>query len=185
MRIVRIALLFCMCISLQAFGAELPLAPAVECHPRGGLPNVLAKLQAGDEVRIGYLGVAGSDLAKGAQLAIDQINGAGGFAGQDGTTYRFELITLPDAATEGDAAAGGDGFPDGVQMMPIGSMDFAAKEESSFFTTFAVICAVAAAVVVLLLTLCLGAHAVGPDAGKNAVASVSGPEIPWPGRIAN
>jgi len=40
-------------------------------------------------------------------------------------------------------------------------------------------------VVVLLLTLCLGAHAVGPDAGKNAVASVSGPEIPWPGRIAN
>lgn len=91
----------------------------------------------------------------------------------------------PDAAAEGDAAAGGDGFPDGVQMTPIGSMDFAAKEESSFFTIFAVICAVAAAVVVLLLTLCLGAHAVGPDAGKNAVASVSGSELPWPGRIAN
>jgi hypothetical protein len=56
MRIVRIALLFCVCISLQAFGAELPLAPAVECHPRSGLPNVLAKLQAGQDVRIAYLG---------------------------------------------------------------------------------------------------------------------------------
>mgnify|MGYP000962514555 CR=1 FL=1 len=53
MKIVQIALLFCTCISLQGLGAELPLAPAVECHPRGGLPNVLAKLQAGQDVRIG------------------------------------------------------------------------------------------------------------------------------------
>jgi len=35
---------------------EYPLAPAVECRPRGGLPNVLAKLRAGGEVRIAYLG---------------------------------------------------------------------------------------------------------------------------------
>src|SRR5580698_5367485 len=33
-----------------------PLRPAVECAVRGGLPNVLAKLKAGQEVRVGYLG---------------------------------------------------------------------------------------------------------------------------------
>ncbi|MCX5685484.1 MAG: hypothetical protein NT049_17645 [Planctomycetota bacterium] len=36
--------------------AEYPLVEAVECRPREGLPNVLAKLAAGEEVRIGYLG---------------------------------------------------------------------------------------------------------------------------------
>lgn len=34
----------------------LPLTPAVECTPRQGLPNVLAKLEAGAAVNIGYLG---------------------------------------------------------------------------------------------------------------------------------
>src|SRR5690606_1514617 len=52
-------------------------------------------------LRVGLLGAPMGDVGNGARLAIDQINGAGGFAGQDGTTYRFELITLPDAATEG------------------------------------------------------------------------------------
>ena len=90
----------------------------------------------------------------------------------------------PDAA--GEAGAEGEGFPEGVQMTPISPLDFPAqKEESSVFTTIAAVCAVAAAVVLVLLTLCLGAHAVGRDAGKNAVASISGPELPWPGRIAN
>ena len=31
-------------------------APLAECQPRGGVPNFLAKLQRGGEVRIGYLG---------------------------------------------------------------------------------------------------------------------------------
>lgn len=36
---------------------NLPLAPAVECSPRRGLPNFLAKAQkSGAEVRIAYLG---------------------------------------------------------------------------------------------------------------------------------
>ena len=35
---------------------EFPLVDAVECSPRGGLPNFFAKLNAGGEVRIGYLG---------------------------------------------------------------------------------------------------------------------------------
>jgi hypothetical protein len=91
-----------------------------------------------------------------------------------------------DAAPAGDAA-GGEGFPDGVQLTPLNPGDFSApaQEESALFTTIAVLIASAAAVVLLLLTLCLGAHAMGPDAGKNAVASVKGPELPWPGRIAN
>jgi hypothetical protein len=40
----------------RAAEATPPLRPAVECTVRGGLPNVLAKLKAGKEVRIGYLG---------------------------------------------------------------------------------------------------------------------------------
>jgi len=36
--------------------AEEPLADAVECRPRGGLPNLFAKLEAGEPVRIAYLG---------------------------------------------------------------------------------------------------------------------------------
>jgi lysophospholipase L1-like esterase len=35
---------------------EPPLRDAVECRERGGLPNVYAKLKAGKEVRIAYLG---------------------------------------------------------------------------------------------------------------------------------
>jgi hypothetical protein len=35
-----------------------------------------------------------------------------------------------------------------------------------------------------MLTICLGAHAIGPAAGKNNMASVKmGMELPWPGRI--
>jgi len=56
-------------------------------------------------LRIGYLGDPAGEVGNGARLAIDQINGAGGFAGQDGTAYLFELITLPDAATEGSLAS--------------------------------------------------------------------------------
>lgn len=39
-----------------AAAVEAPLVEAVECRPRGGLPNVHAKLVAGGEVRIAYLG---------------------------------------------------------------------------------------------------------------------------------
>ena len=49
-------------------------------------------------LRIGYLGVADSDLAKGAQLAMDQINGAGGLRAGGGT-YQLELVTLAQPPT--------------------------------------------------------------------------------------
>lgn len=42
-------------IAAQA-SAEEPLADAVECHPRGGLPNLFAKLEADETVRVAYLG---------------------------------------------------------------------------------------------------------------------------------
>ena len=96
-------------------------------------------------------------------------------------------IKRPSAAQpEGDASSGSsDAFPEGVQLTPISATDFQGPEESNIFTTLAVVAGVAAAVVLLLLTLCLGAHAVGPNAGKNSLASIGGPELPWAGRINN
>ncbi len=92
-------------------------------------------------------------------------------------------IKRPGAAADIAQTPEDDSFPDGMKLTPIGMTDLTTKQPSSFFTTFAVICAVAAAVVVLLLTLCLGAHNIGPDAGKNSLASIKGPELPWPGRL--
>jgi hypothetical protein len=108
-----------------------------------------------------------------------------------GVTQKKTLkIKRPGAKPEADAesaATGGEGFPEGVQLTPLSPLDFPAKGESPVFTTVAVVCASAAAVLLLLLTLCLGAHAVGPDAGPNAVASVKlgQTQIPWPGGIAD
>lgn len=84
----RAGLIAAVALMIAALVAPLALAaPAAQ-----GSATVL---------RIGYLGDPTGDVANGARLAIDQINGAGGFAGQDGTAYLFELVTLPDAATEG------------------------------------------------------------------------------------
>jgi hypothetical protein len=86
---------------------------------------------------------------------------------------------------KGGPAAEESDFPDGVQMMPISDIGMSSvSKESSVFTTIAGVFAIAAAVVLLLLTICLGAQAVGPAAGKNNMASVKmGVEMPWPGRI--
>lgn len=69
-----------------------------------GAPPVLAAppTQAAQVMRIGYLGLATSETAQGALLAIDQINSLGGFEAADGATYQFELISLaspPDVNT--------------------------------------------------------------------------------------
>lgn len=82
------------------WGADA-LAPAVECHPRGGLPNVLAKLRAGNDVRIGYLG--GSITAQAGwrpktlawfseqfpQAKVSEINAAIGGTGSDLGVFRL------------------------------------------------------------------------------------------------
>ncbi len=111
MKTICTTLLFCACLSLGALGAELPLVPAVECHPRGGLPNVLAKLQAGEEVRIGYLGgsitaqagwrpkTLGWFREKFSQAKVSEINAAIGGTGSDLGVFRLEhdiLVHEPD-----------------------------------------------------------------------------------------
>ena len=88
-----------------AHGADdLPLVPAVECNPRAGLPNFYAKLKAGGEVRIAYLG--GSITAQEGwrpktltpgmpvRLTIHPL--------RDGTNGgQFVEITLPDGTIMG------------------------------------------------------------------------------------
>ena len=90
-------------------------------------------------------------------------------------------IKRPGAKEE---AVVGDGFPEGVQMTPISQLDMQVPEESSVFTTISVVAAVAALFVIAALTWCLAAQAVGPVANINATASISGPELPWAGRMS-
>lgn len=47
-------------------------------------------------LRIGYLGVQDSEVANGAQLAIDQINEAGGVIAANGMTFQLSLVTLAE-----------------------------------------------------------------------------------------
>ena len=51
------------CVSSFLFSASMawgdepqPLRDAVECTPRQGFPNWFAKVESGEEVRVGYLG---------------------------------------------------------------------------------------------------------------------------------
>ncbi|MGA2497378.1 MAG: SGNH/GDSL hydrolase family protein [Tepidisphaeraceae bacterium] len=53
-RIASLVLLLLAASSVRA--ADYPLVDAVECRPRGGAPNVLARLEAGGDVRVGYIG---------------------------------------------------------------------------------------------------------------------------------
>lgn len=84
----------------------LPLVDAVECHARAGLPNVFAKLEAGQEVRIGYLG--GSITAQAGwrpktlkwfqdqypKAKVSEINAAIGGTGSDLGVYRLQHDVL-------------------------------------------------------------------------------------------
>ncbi len=51
--------------------------------------------QSGPVFRIGVLDNEGGALLKGAQLAAEEINAAGGVRGADGTLFRLELVTQP------------------------------------------------------------------------------------------
>lgn len=106
-------------------GNEYPLVEAVECRPRGGLPNVLAKLQAGNEVRIAYLG--GSITAQAGwriktlqwfqeqypKAKVSEINAAIGGTGSDLGVFRLghdvlrhkpDLVFVEFAVNDGGAA---------------------------------------------------------------------------------
>jgi S-formylglutathione hydrolase FrmB len=85
---------------------ENGLTPAVECRERSGLPNVLAKLRNGGEVRIGYLGgsITAQDGWRPKTLAwfrdrypkakIGEINAAIGGTGSDLGVFRLKHDVL-------------------------------------------------------------------------------------------
>ena len=88
---------------------RLPDAPpreVVECSPRGGMPNVLARLKAGKETRIAYLGgsITAQDGWRPKTLAwfqsqypsakITEINAAIGGTGSDLGVYRLRHDVL-------------------------------------------------------------------------------------------
>lgn len=90
----------------QATPAPEPVRPAVECVPRGGLPNVFAKLKAGEPVKIAYLGGSITEQKGWRVLSlkwlrekypaarIEEINAAIGGTGSDLGVYRLEKDVL-------------------------------------------------------------------------------------------
>jgi S-formylglutathione hydrolase FrmB/lysophospholipase L1-like esterase len=82
------------------------LVPAVECRERGGVPNVLAKLKAGGEVRIAYLGgsITAQDGWRSKTLIwfrqqfpnarVNEINAAIGGTGSDLGVFRLQHDVL-------------------------------------------------------------------------------------------
>ena len=82
------------------------LVPAVECRERGGVPNVLAKLRAGGEVRIAYLGgsITAQDGWRPKTLTwfrqqfpiarVSEINAAIGGTGSDLGVFRLQHDVL-------------------------------------------------------------------------------------------
>jgi len=94
-------------ISVSAFAAEeLPLAPAVECSPRAGLPNFFAKLKAKGEVHVAYLGgsITAQEGWRPKTLAyfqktypnakVSQINASIGGTGSDLGVFRLQHDVL-------------------------------------------------------------------------------------------
>lgn len=96
-------------------------------------------------------------------------------------TLKIRKKGAPGAA---EAATKGADF-DGVEMTPIADLNMVNyKQESPVFTTIAGIFAIAAVIAEILLVVCLGAHAIGPRAGRNNLASIKlNIELPWIGRI--
>ncbi len=100
MKYLAIPLLLLSLFTAPAYSADesYPLRDAVECTPRGGLPNFRAKVEAGDTVKIGYLG--------------GSITAAAGWRVQ---SREWLASTYPDATFEEiHAAIGGTGSDLGV-----------------------------------------------------------------------
>ena len=102
-----ILLLFTTLLCAVSFAADAyPLRDAVEFHPRGGIPNVLAKLNDGKEVHLAYLG--GSITAAPGwrvktlkwfqdqypKAKVSEINAAIGGTGSDLGVYRVDFDAL-------------------------------------------------------------------------------------------
>jgi lysophospholipase L1-like esterase len=99
---------FCaiLLLSLCARAAEIELVEAVECRPRVGLANFIAKAQAGNELRIAYLGgsITAQEGWRPKSLAwiqqtypkakLTQINAAIGGTGSDLGVFRLKQDVL-------------------------------------------------------------------------------------------
>ncbi len=94
-------------IANSGWAAPLPLAPAVECSPRAGLPNALARLKTrGGELRIAYFGgsITAQEGWRPKTLAwfqrtypdckVSQINAAIGGTGSDLGVFRLRHDVL-------------------------------------------------------------------------------------------
>jgi hypothetical protein len=116
--------------SVRAAETAQPLRPAVECAVRGGLPNVLEKLKAGKEVRVGYLGGSITEAAgwrvkslKWLQeqypaAKISEINAAIGGTGSDLGVFRAQHDVLrfkPDLLFVEFAVNDGNAAPEQIQ----------------------------------------------------------------------
>jgi len=125
MRNLWVVTVLSILLDVSGWGAELQLTPAVECRPRQGLPNVLSKLRAGEQVRIAYLG--GSITAQPGwrpktlawfrdqfpKANISEINAAIGGTGSDLGVFRLrhdvlrhkpDLLFVEFAVNDGGAA---------------------------------------------------------------------------------
>ena len=118
--------LFALALAAGGVAAEMELTPALECRPRQGLPNFMAKAgRSGAEVKIGYLG--GSITAQPGwrpktlahfqaaypQAKISEINAAIGGTGSDLGVFRLkqdvlnhkpDLLFVEFAVNDGGAA---------------------------------------------------------------------------------
>jgi hypothetical protein len=94
----RLAAVLCLGILVCTVHAELPSLPDGECAVRSGLPNFAAKLKAGKNIKIGYLG--GSITAQGGWRVLSR---------------KWFQEQYPDAkVSEINAAIGGTGSNLGV-----------------------------------------------------------------------
>lgn len=103
---MRSALLLLLLATVLTAGDAYPLVEAVECRQRGGLPNVAAKLKAGQPVKVAYLG--GSITAANGwrvktlawmqaqypQAKLSEIHAAIGGTGSDLGVYRVGFDAL-------------------------------------------------------------------------------------------
>jgi hypothetical protein len=104
--LLLVSLLFVTPAARAASPDDIPLAPAVECSPRAGLPNFFAKLTAGRDVRIAYLGgsITAQDGWRPKTLAyfqkafpkakLSQIDASIGGTGSDLGVFRLKQDVL-------------------------------------------------------------------------------------------
>lgn len=109
-RLLQIAAVLTTWLAVSAngtcFGAAADLAPAVLCQPRDGLGNVLAKLEAGQEVRVAYFGgsITAANGWRPKTLAwlrqhfpkakVEEINATIGGTGSDLGVFRYRQDVL-------------------------------------------------------------------------------------------